>query len=102
MKNFDNYHLANGPTVNGHVPGPRSKALLDLQSRIEGNNVSYPKAFPFAIKRAKGAIIEDVDGNQFIDFFAVCGVVNVGHCNADILDKVMEQQRSLIHALDFP
>lgn len=102
MKNFSDYHLANSPCVKGDVPGPKSRTLLELQSKIEGNIVSYPKAFPIAIKRAKGAIIEDVDGNLFIDFFAGCGVVNLGHCNDDILRRVVEQQKSLIHALDFP
>ena len=57
---------------------------------------------PIAIKRAKGSIIEDVDGNQFIDFFGGCGVLNVGHGNEYVLDYVKEQQTELIHALDFP
>ena len=54
------------------------------------------------LKKAKGTIIEDVDGNQFIDFFSGCGVINVGHSNEFVLNYVKEQQEELVHALDFP
>jgi len=57
---------------------------------------------PIAVKRAKGAIVEDVDGNQFIDFFAGCGVLNVGHSNEYVLQYVRDQQDELVHMLDFP
>ncbi|WP_051263683.1 aspartate aminotransferase family protein [Tenacibaculum ovolyticum] len=100
---FSRFHLSESANiVSDSIPGERSKELLELQKEIEGSVVSYPKSMPFAIERAKGAIIEDVDGNQFIDFFAGCGVVNVGHCNEEVLSYVKEQQEKLIHALDFP
>ncbi len=100
---FSRFHLSESANiVTNNVPGERSKELLELQKQIEGAVVSYPKNMPFAIKRAKGAIIEDVDGNQFIDLFAGCGVVNVGHCNEEVLSYVKAQQEELIHALDFP
>jgi len=103
MDRFEEYHLSNDARlVTDHVPGPESKKLIDFQNEYEGSIVSYPKSMPIAIKKAKGAIVEDVDGNQFIDFFAGCGVVNVGHCNPDVLARVKEQQDNLIHALDFP
>ncbi len=103
VNDFSNFHLSeSAKIVVENVPGERSKELLDLQKEIEGAVVSYPRSMPFAIKKAKGAIIEDVDGNQFIDLFAGCGVVNVGHCNEEVLSYVKEQQDNLIHALDFP
>ncbi|SDH71632.1 diaminobutyrate-2-oxoglutarate transaminase [Pedobacter terrae] len=103
MQDFSKYHLSNKQLIiTPELPGQYSKELLLKQSEIEGKVVSYPKSMPIAIKRAKGAIIEDVDGNHFIDFFAGAGVVNVGHCNPDILIAVKEQQEQLIHALDFP
>jgi diaminobutyrate-2-oxoglutarate transaminase len=103
MPDFNIFHLSNDVRiVSETIPGPESQKLLKRQKEIEGNIVSYPVKMPIAIKRAKGAIIEDVDGNRFIDFFAGCGVVNVGHCNPDVLEYVKEQQELLIHALDFP
>ena len=104
MRNrFAEYHLAqDAQLVTKELPGPKSKALLERQAEIEGSIVSYPKGAPLAFKRAKGATIEDVDGNVFLDFFGGCGVVNVGHCNPDVLKYVEEQEKELIHALDFP
>ncbi len=103
MHQFSDYHLAEKANIiTASVPGVRSQELLKLQREIEGSVVSYPRSFPIAIRRAKGAIIEDVDGNQFLDFFAGAGVLNLGHSNPEILPYVESQQQELIHALDFP
>jgi len=103
MENFSKMHLSETSNIQtSELPGIKSRALLQLQEEIEGNNVSYPKKMPIAIKKAKGAIIEDVDGNHFIDFFAGCGVLNVGHSNAEVLKSVQEQIENVIHVLDFP
>jgi diaminobutyrate-2-oxoglutarate transaminase len=100
---FSRFHLSEGPQIiTSSIPGKKSKELIELQKNIEGAVVSYPRSMPFAIKKAKGAIIEDVDGNRYLDFFAGCGVVNVGHCNEEVLTYVEDQQKNLIHALDFP
>jgi diaminobutyrate-2-oxoglutarate transaminase len=103
MESLKKYHLSQGAKiVSSSLPGDKSKVLLELQKNIEGSVVSYPKKMPIALKRAKGSIVEDVDGNQFIDFFGGCGVLNVGHSNDFVLEYVKEQQEELIHALDFP
>ncbi|MBC9934525.1 aspartate aminotransferase family protein [Chitinophaga qingshengii] len=102
-ENFEPYHLSGGERiVSSEIPGARSKEILEKQQRNESAIVSYSKQIPIAIKRAKGAIIEDEDGNHYIDFFSLAGVVNVGHCNDFVLEYVREQQDKLIHALDFP
>lgn len=101
--NFDKYHLSQGPFIKTlTVPGDRAKEILSEQDMYESNNRSYPRSVPLVPNRAKGAIIEDVDGNQFMDFFSLCGVVNVGHNQADVLDAIKEQMNKLIHAMDFP
>ncbi len=103
MEFLKKYHLTETPKiVSPTLPGEKSKKILALQQEVEGSIVSYPRSMPIGIKRAKGSIIEDVDGNQFIDFFGGCGVLNVGHCNEFVLNYVKEQQENLIHALDFP
>ncbi len=100
---FEEFHLSQeAKIVSSELPGKRSKMLLDIQQEQEGSIVSYPRKMPIAIKKAKGSIIEDVDGNLFIDFFSGCGVLNVGHCNDFVLEYVKNQQSELIHALDFP
>jgi diaminobutyrate-2-oxoglutarate transaminase len=55
-----------------------------------------------AIRRAKGATVEDVDGNVYIDFFGGAGVMNVGHANPEVLEAARDQLGELSHALDFP
>lgn len=103
MNKFGELHLAdNARILTSEIPGKQSRVLLKAQQSQEGSIVSYPKSMPFAIKRAKGAIVEDVDGNYFIDFFSMAGVLNLGHCNPYVLDYVRRQQESLVHALDFP
>lgn len=102
MEKFEELHLRNGAKTITRIPGPQSEKLLAYQEKNEGSIVSYPKSMPFAIRRAKGCIVEDVDGNFFIDFFSFAGVVNVGHCNQHVLGFVEEQQQQLVHGLDFP
>jgi len=93
-KDFSKFHLSESPLIKGGIPGKNSKKMLKKQRQIEGSVVSYPRGIPIAIKKAKGAIIEDVDGNRFIDFFAGAGVVNLGHSNEEVLEPVFEQQRN--------
>jgi len=100
---FQTYHLSQKANIiTSQVPGPRSSALLKRQQELEGKIVSYPIDFPVALDMARGAVVQDVDGNQFIDFFSMAGVLNLGHCNPDIIEAVQTQQSRLVHALDFP
>lgn len=84
------------------LPGARSKALLKKQSLYEGKNVSYPKGIPLAFSKAKGAIVEDVDGNQYIDLFSSCGVLSLGHNNQEILNCLKDSPEHILQAVDFP
>ncbi|MTI26095.1 aminotransferase class III-fold pyridoxal phosphate-dependent enzyme, partial [Fulvivirga kasyanovii] len=103
MNTCNDLHLQNdAKIVSKTIPGEKSIELIKIQNDSEGSIVSYPKSMPIAVKRAKGATIEDVDGNIFIDFFSGAGVLNVGHSNSYVLEYIKEQQEQLIHMLDFP
>jgi 4-aminobutyrate aminotransferase/(S)-3-amino-2-methylpropionate transaminase len=52
---------------------------------------------PIFVKNAKGAIIEDVEGKEYIDFAGGIGVNNVGHCNEEVLKAVQDQIQKYIH-----
>jgi len=52
---------------------------------------------PIFVKKAKGAIVEDVEGREYIDFAGGIGVVNVGHCNAQVVAAIKEQADQFIH-----
>jgi diaminobutyrate-2-oxoglutarate transaminase len=103
MDILEELHLSNRECiVTDTIPGKNSQRILDLQKAKEASIVSYSRNMPIAIKRAKGSIIEDMDGNHFIDFFACAGVLNVGHCNPYVTARVHQQVDELIHILDFP
>jgi len=99
---FSNLSFPDAPSIKTPPPGPQSRKYLDFQSLHEGSVVSYSKGMPMAIVNAKGATVQDVDGNLYIDFFGGAGVMNVGHCNPQVVDAVTKQIGQLTHALDFP
>lgn len=77
------------------VPGPNSSKLLEKRNKYIPKGISY--SFPVFAKEAKGGMITDVDGNQFIDFAAGIGVINVGHCNDRVVKAVKAQLDKYIH-----
>lgn len=99
---FQDLSFAAAPSIKVTPPGPRSKEYLDYQSSHESSMVSYPKGLPMALRRGKGATVEDVDGNIYIDFFGGAGVMAVGHSNPVVIDAIEKQLADLTHALDFP
>jgi len=99
---FRDLSFPQAPVIRVQPPGPNSKEILDFQSAHEGGAVSYPRGMPMALKRGRGATVEDVDGNVYIDFFAGAGVLNVGHANPDVLAAARAQIEDLTHSLDVP
>ncbi len=99
---FSELSFPEAPRIRVTPPGPRSREYLDYQFSHEGSAVSYSRGMPMAIARAKGATVEDVDGNIYIDFFGGAGVMNVGHANPDVLQAAKNQMEHLTHALDIP
>ncbi|NHJ12252.1 MAG: aspartate aminotransferase family protein [Candidatus Thorarchaeota archaeon] len=99
---FGALHLSDSAVILEKPPGPRSREMLQRQEAIESAAVSYPKAIPVAFAEGKGATLKDVDGNIYIDFFAGAGVVNVGHCNPEVVEAARKQMGILTHNLDFP
>ncbi|MHA1435818.1 MAG: aminotransferase class III-fold pyridoxal phosphate-dependent enzyme, partial [Candidatus Heimdallarchaeota archaeon] len=99
---FEDLSFSEAPVIKGSVPGPKSKELLQKQNELEGNAVSYPKGSPIGFARGKGATIQDVDGNIFIDFFGGAGVLATGHCNPFIQEQIKDAQENITHTLDFP
>lgn len=99
---FENLSFTDAPLIKVTPPGPRSEDYLDYQSSHESSAVNYPKGMPMALRRAKGATVEDVDGNVYIDFFGGAGVMSVGHSNPEVIEAIEKPLWDLTHALDFP
>lgn len=99
---FSELSIPDAPKIKVPPPGPKSREYLDYQFSHEGSAVSYSRGMPMAIARAKGAAVEDVDGNIYIDFFGGAGVMNVGHANPQVLLAAKNQMDHLTHSLDIP
>ncbi|MFF8599127.1 aspartate aminotransferase family protein [Streptomyces sp. NPDC015232] len=90
------------PRVSTEIPGPRSAGLLKRQADRESNARSYPRRLPIAVARAEGSLIEDLDGNVFLDCLAGAGVLSLGHGHPDLVAAAERQLRTFVHGLDLP
>ena len=79
------------------IPGPNSQALHERRLKVVP--VGVTAALPVYIERAHGAILVDVDGNQFIDLGAGIGVTTVGHTDDAVVAGATEQLERLTHTL---
>ncbi len=83
------------PHLVGPLPGPRAQALIERDSRVV--SPSYTRGYPLVVERGEGCIIEDVDGNRFLDFNAGIAVVATGHCHPRVVEAIQQQAARLIH-----
>ncbi|MDO4976123.1 MAG: aspartate aminotransferase family protein [Eubacteriales bacterium] len=79
------------------VPGPKSQALIDRRADATAKAVGC--AYPVAIARGEGAMIEDLDGNYFLDWIGGVGVLNVGYSQPEIVAAVKEQAEKYFHGM---
>jgi 4-aminobutyrate aminotransferase len=77
------------------LPGPRAQALLERDHHFM--SPSYTRIYPLVCARGSGAVIEDVDGNLFLDFTAGIAVVAAGHCHPHVVAAIQDQAAKLIH-----
>ena len=77
------------------IPGPKSQALLERRISAVPQGISN-NCGVFA-KSAKGALIEDIDGNVFIDFAGAIGTLNVGHSHPRVVQAIQEQAAEFVH-----
>ncbi len=83
------------PRIITELPGPRARAVIERDVRIV--SPSYTRSYPLVVHRGQGAIIEDVDGNRFLDFTAGIAVVATGHCHPRVVEAIQRQAAQLIH-----
>ncbi|MBM3724750.1 MAG: acetyl ornithine aminotransferase family protein [Acidobacteria bacterium] len=83
------------PRIVTSLPGPRSKALIDRDAAVL--SPSYTRPYPLTVARGEGAIVEDLDGNRFLDFNAGIAVVATGHAHPRVVEAIQRQAAQLIH-----
>src|SRR6202049_1202500 len=84
-----------GPKLVGPVPGPKARAIVAGDERLV--SPSYTRSYPMVAKRGRGLRVEDVDGNEFLDFAAGIAVVSTGHCHPEVVAAIQKQAAELIH-----
>jgi len=77
------------------IPGPKSREILERRNKYVPKGISN-NCHSF-VKKAQGALVEDVDGNHYLDFAGAIGTLNVGHSHPRVVRALQEQASQFIH-----
>lgn len=83
------------PQIKTPLPGPEATKVLALDRQFV--SPSYTRDYPLVARRGEGMLVEDVDGNTFLDFSAGIAVVSTGHCHPEVVRAIQQQAATLIH-----
>ncbi len=83
------------PALLTSLPGPEAKKIVAQDQALL--SPSYTRDYPLVARRGYGALVEDVDGNVFLDFAAGIAVVATGHCHPAVVAAIQKQAAELIH-----
>ncbi len=92
MFQFDNRKV---PDIKTAPPGPKAQALLERDAVYV--SPSYTRVYPLVVERGSGAVIQDVDGNLYLDCTAGIAVTATGHCHPRVVEAVQDQAGKLLH-----
>jgi 4-aminobutyrate aminotransferase len=83
------------PALVTELPGPLARQAIARDLAV--SSPSMPRVYPLVPGRAEGCVIEDVDGNRFLDLNAGIAVNSTGHCHPDVVAAIESQAHSLLH-----
>jgi 4-aminobutyrate aminotransferase len=83
------------PDLRTPLPGPRARAIIERDRMVV--SPSYTRPYPLVIARGEGAVVEDVDGNRFLDCAAGIAVNSTGHSHPAVVAAIVEQARRFLH-----
>jgi 4-aminobutyrate aminotransferase/(S)-3-amino-2-methylpropionate transaminase len=79
------------------LPGPKAKAIIDRREAAVPTSIRC--GYPVVIAKGEGAMIEDVDGNKFLDWIGGVGVLNIGYSHPEVVEAVKEQADKYFHGM---
>lgn len=79
------------------VPGPKASEVIARRKAAIPNAIGC--AYPVVIERGEGAMVEDVDGNKFLDWIGGVGVLNIGYSQPEIVEAVKAQAEKYFHGM---
>ena len=87
--------MTKGPEIKTPLPGPKAKAIIERDAAFV--SPSYTRDYPLVIARGDGALVEDVDGNVFLDCAAGIAVNSTGVSHPDVVKAIADQAAKFIH-----
>src|SRR5580765_8263003 len=76
------------PRIVVPAPGPNARAVIERD--VAAASTSYIKEYPLVVSHGRGAMIEDVDGNRYLDFMAGIAVAATGHAHPKVVAAIQE------------
>ena len=86
---------ATAPELVTELPGPEARRVIEQDLAV--TSPSMPRVYPLVPRRAEGCVIEDVDGNRFLDLNAGIAVTATGHCHPAVVAAIEEQAGRMLH-----
>ena len=83
------------PDIRTELPGPKARDIIARDRAAV--STSYTRDYPFVIAKGRGAVVEDVDGNVFLDCTAGIAVASTGHSHPDVVTAITEQAQKFLH-----
>jgi len=83
------------PRISTALPGPRARAIIERDHSVV--SPSYTRGYPLVMARGSGAMVEDVDGNVFLDCAAGIAVNSTGHSHPDVVRAINDQAQKFLH-----
>jgi 4-aminobutyrate aminotransferase len=83
------------PHIGIPPPGPRARLIVDRDRQTV--SASYPRCAPFVMARGAGAVVEDVDGNVYLDCCAGIATASTGHSHPDVVRAIVDQAQRFLH-----
>ncbi len=83
------------PRLLTSLPGSHARAIVERDRAV--TSPSYTRNYPLVVARGEGCMLEDVDGNVFLDLTAGIAVTATGHCHPEVIQAIQDQAAHLLH-----
>jgi 4-aminobutyrate aminotransferase len=83
------------PSITTELPGPIARSVIERDERV--TSPSLTRVYPLVVGRGSGAVLEDVDGNRFLDFNAGIAVNAAGHAHPLVTEAIRAQAEACVH-----
>ena len=87
--------MTDKPRIATALPGPNAQAIIARDKTVV--SPSYTRGYPFVIARGYGSMVEDVDGNVFLDCAAGIAVNSTGHAHPEVVRAITDQAQKFLH-----